>query len=147
MKTDKAFAAAIIATFSTFTMRADHAPRAVLPDAVVDVRTIEGVAYVKGEWRYSDTHIHKIEHKSVGPDLKASGAAHRTFDFAPDARGADYDDSTWEVIPADSEAGKTARQRPAFLQLARSIRTTWHGATPTGRRSTLRRKPASIVSG
>jgi hypothetical protein len=114
MKTDKAFAAAIIATFSTFTMRADHAPRAVLPDAVVDVRTIEGVADVKGEWRYSDTHIHKIEHKSVGPDLKASGAAHRTFDFAPDARGADYDDSTWEVIPADSLEKRRGNGRLSF---------------------------------
>lgn len=102
MKTHKAFAIAIIAAISTFTLRADHAPRAVLPDAVVDVRTAEGAAPVNGQWRYSDTHIHEIDHMSAGPDLKASGQPNRTFDFTPDARVADFDDSTWEVIPADS---------------------------------------------
>src|SRR6266545_3967135 len=81
---------------------ADHAPRAVLPDAVVDLRTMEGVARVNAQWRYSDTKIHEIDHRSVGPDLKASGPKNRTFDFTPDARATDFDDSKWEVIPADS---------------------------------------------
>lgn len=102
MKTNRAFLAAIIAVISTFTSRADHAPRAVLPDAVVDLQTVEGAARVNGQWRYSDTHIHEVAHKSVGPDLKASGPVNRTFDFTPDARGTDFDDSKWEVIHADS---------------------------------------------
>ena len=51
MKTNTAFVAAIIATISTLTLRADHAPRAVLPDAVVDLRTVEGAARVNGQWR------------------------------------------------------------------------------------------------
>lgn len=102
MKTNKAVVTAIIAAISTFILRADHAPRAVLPDAVVDLRTVEGAAHVSAQWRYSDTHIHEIAHKSVGPDLKASGPANRTFDFTPDARGMDFDDSKWEVIHADS---------------------------------------------
>lgn len=88
--------------YSSIAVHGGHAPRAVLPDAVVDLRTTEGAARVKAQWRYSDTHIHEIEHKRVGSDLKASGPANRTFDFTPDARAGDFDDSGWEVIPADS---------------------------------------------
>ena len=90
---------------------ADHAPRAVLPDAVVDLRTMEGVARVNAQWRYSDTKILEIDHRSVGPDLKASGPKNRTFDFTPDARGTDFDDSGWEVIPADSLEKRRANGR------------------------------------
>lgn len=81
---------------------AESMPRAVLPDAVVDLRTIEGVTRLNASWRYSDTLINAIDHRSVGPDLKASGPPNRTFDFAPDARATDFDDSQWEIIPADS---------------------------------------------
>lgn len=77
-------------------------PRAVLPDAVVDLRTPAGVARVQAQWRYSDTSISAIDHRAVGPDLKASGAKNRTFDFTPDARAITFDDSKWEIIPADS---------------------------------------------
>lgn len=94
--------------------RADHAPRAVLPDAVVDVRTTEGAARVNATWRYSDTTIKEIEHRSVGPDLRASGPANRTFDFTPDARAKDFDDSKWEVIPADSLEQRRGNGRLSF---------------------------------
>ncbi len=81
---------------------ASQMPRAALPDAVVDLRTPAGVARVNGQWRYSDTRIQEIEHRAVGADLKASGPKNRTYDFMPDARAKDFDDSKWEVIPADS---------------------------------------------
>ncbi len=77
-------------------------PRAVLPDSVIDLRTTEGAARTRTQWRYSDTRIHEIDHPSVGPDLKASGPPNRTHDFTPDARGADFDDSKWEMISANS---------------------------------------------
>ncbi len=93
---------AAVTVFIAGRVRAGHAPRTVLPDAVVDLRTIEGVARAKAQWRYSDTRINEIDHRSVGPDLKASGPKNRTFDFTPDARVTDFDDSKWEVIPADS---------------------------------------------
>src|SRR5438067_866715 len=73
--------------------RADYAPRAIPPDAVVDLCTPEGAARVRGQWHYSDTRINEIEHRSVGLDLKASGPPNRTYDFTPDGRGADFDDS------------------------------------------------------
>src|ERR1041384_3753908 len=82
--------------------RGDHASRAVLPSAVIDLRTTEGAGRVRAQWRYSDTTIQPIEHRSVGADLKASGPKNQTFDFMPDARAADFDDSKWEIIPADS---------------------------------------------
>lgn len=53
---------ALITLKPTPDSRADHAPRAVLPDAVVDLRTTEGVARVKAQWRYSDTRINEIDH-------------------------------------------------------------------------------------
>src|SRR6266404_3447911 len=93
---------------------ADHAPRAVPPDAVVDLRTIEGAARVRGQWHYSDTRIDEIEHRSVGPDLKASGPPNRTYDFTPDGHGADFDDSKWEVIPADSLEKRRGNGRLSF---------------------------------
>lgn len=105
---------AALANASTLTLRADHAPRAVLPDAVVDLRTTEGVARVNAQWRYSDTTIREIEHRDVGPDLKASGKPNKTFDFAPDARATDFDDSKWEIVPADSLEGRRGHGRLSF---------------------------------
>ena len=105
---------ALVTFLTTAMAKADHAPRAVLPDAVVDLRTTEGVARVKAEWRYSDTAIQQIEHRSVGADLKASGPKNHTFDFAPDARAADFDDSKWEVIPTDSLEKRRGNGRLSF---------------------------------
>src|SRR6266446_6483009 len=110
-------AALLVATIthaSPLTLRADHAPRAVLPDAVVDLRTTQGVARVNAQWRYSDTTIRKIEHRDVGADLKASGPKNHTFDFSPDARAADFDDSKWEIIPADSLEARRGHGRLSF---------------------------------
>ncbi len=84
---------AAIPVIVTASSRADHAPRAVLPEAVVDLRTTEGVARANAQWRYSDTRISEIDHRNVGSDLKASGPKNRTFDFTPDARATDFDDS------------------------------------------------------
>ena len=103
-----------VANASTLTLRADHASRAVLPDAVVDLRTTEGAARVNAQWRYSDTIIREIEHRDVGGDLKASGPKNHTFDFSPDARAADFDDSKWEVIPATSLEQRRGPGRLSF---------------------------------
>jgi hypothetical protein len=95
-------AALALAVFSTVGSRADHAPRTVAADALVDLRTSAGLAHLQAQWRYRDTRIQEIQHRSVGPDLKATGPANHTFDFTPDARATDFDDHDWEVIPADS---------------------------------------------
>src|SRR6266705_11548 len=109
-----ALLAAAITNASNLTLRADHTPRAVLPDAVVDLRTPEGVALVQAQWRYSDTIIREIESRDFGADVKASGPRNHTFDFSPDARAADFDDSRWEVIPADSLEARRGHGRLSF---------------------------------
>jgi gluconolactonase len=109
-----ALVVAAVIPIAAVTSRAEHAPRAVLPDAVVDLRTTAGVARVKAQWRYSDTRIREIDHRSVGPDLKASGPNNRTFDFTPDARATDFDDSKWEAIPADSLEKRRGDGRLSF---------------------------------
>ncbi|HTI98709.1 MAG TPA: hypothetical protein VL527_07375 [Dongiaceae bacterium] len=90
------------------------AAHAVLPDSVLDLRTTAGVEAIKAQWRYSDTAIMEIDHRDVGPDLKASGRANRTFDFGPDARAADFDDSHWELIPAESLEQRRGHGRLSF---------------------------------
>src|ERR1043165_1041319 len=105
---------AVLASAPILNLRADHASRAVLPDAVVDLRTTEGAARVNAQWRYSGTTIREIEHRDVGADLKASGPKNHTFDFAPDARAVDFDDSKWESIAADSLEGRRGHGRLSF---------------------------------
>src|SRR5436189_1451052 len=100
-----------VAALPAVTTRAAQTPRAFRPDAVVDLRTTEGLARAKAQWRYSDTRINEIDHRSVGPDLKASGPPNRTYDFTPDARAKDFDDGKWEVIPADSLETRRANGR------------------------------------
>lgn len=87
---------------AVWTVSAETVPRAMLPDAVIDLRTVEGVKRVRAEWRYSDTRIQEIQHRSVGPDLKASGPTNLTYDFTPDARTVGFDDSRWQILSPDS---------------------------------------------
>ncbi len=47
-----------------------------------------------GVWRYSDTRIVETEFRAPGPDGQPTGAPVKTYDYAPHAGGADFDDST-----------------------------------------------------
>src|SRR5437016_2009147 len=78
------------------------------PDAVIDLATKEGVDLVKGQWRYSDTKIIQIDFKAAGADKQPTGKPIKTYDFAPHAGGADFDDSKWEAIdPTTLEARRS----------------------------------------
>ncbi len=68
------------------------------PDAVIDLATRKGVELVNGQWRYSDTRIIEVDSRGPGADLKPSGAPIKTYDYAPHAGAADFDDSKWETI-------------------------------------------------
>ena len=68
------------------------------PDALVDLRTADGVRLVKGQWRYIDARIVEVDGKGPGPDLKPSGAPNRTYDYTPKAGTADFDDAAWERL-------------------------------------------------
>ena len=87
---------------------------AALPAAVVDLRTNAGAALVGAEWRYSDARIVEVEHRSPGPDLRASGPPNRTNDITPHAGVAGFDDSVWERIPPEGLEARRGNGRLAF---------------------------------
>jgi gluconolactonase len=78
------------------------------PDAIVDLRTKEGVGYVKGEWRYSDAQIIDKDFNAPGASaedklaLYPTGESIRTHDIFPKAGAKDFDDSRWQRIDASS---------------------------------------------
>ena len=90
------------------------APRAVLADAVVDLRTSAGAALVAAEWRFHEAAVVEVDHRAPGPDLKATGAPLRTHDISPKAGSAGFDDSSWERISADSLETRRSTGRLAF---------------------------------
>ncbi|MFO0954514.1 MAG: hypothetical protein U0835_25805 [Isosphaeraceae bacterium] len=57
----------------------------------IDLRTKEGVAAVKGAWRYTDVKIVEVPTKSV------DGKPIKTYNIEPKAFGPDFDDSKWEL--------------------------------------------------
>jgi len=70
------------------------------PDAVVDLASGEGVQLVRGQWRYHDVQIVDADSRKPGADLKPSGDPIKTYDYAPHAGAANFDDSQWETIAA-----------------------------------------------
>jgi gluconolactonase len=84
------------------------------PDAVVDLATAEGVAQVKGQWRYSDAQVVEAEFRASGPDGQPTGAPNTTHDIAPQAGGATFDDSSWEALDPTTLAKRRSAGRLAF---------------------------------
>jgi gluconolactonase len=84
------------------------------PDATIDLMTQEGVALVKGQWRYSDTKIIEVDHHRVGTDLGPSGPPNRTYDLVPQAGAADFDDSAWQVIDGPDLEARRSTGRLCF---------------------------------
>ena len=84
------------------------------PDAVVDLATVEGAALVHGQWRYADARIIETEFRAAGADLRPSGSPVRTYDHAPHAGGADFDDAAWPVIAPTMLEGRRSNGRLAF---------------------------------
>ena len=69
---------------------------AVAQSKKIALQTKEGVAAVKGEWRYHDVKLVEVDGK--GPD----GKPNKTYNIEPKAFGADFDDSKWEVVEPES---------------------------------------------
>ena len=78
------------------------------PDAVVDLRTHDGIQLLSTEWRYSDADIVDDRFGAPGPSgddplpLYPTGPKQATWNIEPKAGGADYDDSSWEVLDPTS---------------------------------------------
>lgn len=104
------------------------------PDAVIDLQTPEGVRMVAGQWRYSDVAIVEVDARGPGPDLKPSGTPIRTYDYAPKAGAADFDDSAWEEIAADTLGVRRATSKLCFnwYRIAITIPERIGSFDPTG---------------
>jgi gluconolactonase len=89
-------------------------PPADAPLATVDLATPEGVALMKGEWRYSDTRIVEVDFRAAGADGQPSGPPSRALDLEPHAGPADFDDSGWPVIAPESLSRRRTAGRLAF---------------------------------
>src|ERR1051326_4500403 len=63
---------------AAFSSRADHTSRAVLPSAMLDLRTAEGASHSGAQWRFSDTQIQSVRRRDVGSDLKPTGPQNPT---------------------------------------------------------------------
>lgn len=79
-----------------------HEAPAGSPGAVIDLATAQGAASVKGQWKYHDTRIVETGFRGPGPEGQPTGEPVMTYDYTPHAGGANFDDSAWETIPADS---------------------------------------------
>jgi gluconolactonase len=86
----------------------------VEPSATIDLATPEGVALVKGQWRYSDTKIVEVEFTGPGADGQPTGSPVRTYDYTPKAGGATFDDSQWPVIGPTTLSMRRATGRICF---------------------------------
>ena len=84
------------------------------PLAAIDLATREGMAQVKGEWRYRDADIVTVDFRAAGPDGQPTGKPVRTHDIAPHAGGRDYDDRDWEVIAPETLGQRRGNGRLSF---------------------------------
>jgi gluconolactonase len=84
------------------------------PEAIVDLRTTEGVQAVHGAWRYSDARIVEVDFNAAGADMKPSGPPIRTHDVEPKAGAAGFDDTAWEVLDPTTLEARRSNGRLAF---------------------------------
>jgi gluconolactonase len=104
------------------------------PLASIDLHTREGVALVKGQWRYSDTQIVEVDFTGPGADGQPTGAPVRTYDYAPKAGAAGFDDSAWEAVDPTALMQRRGRGRLSFnwYRIAITIPERIGGFDPTG---------------
>jgi gluconolactonase len=87
---------------------------AATPAAIIDLATDDGVRLVKGQWRYHDAAIVPVEHRAPGSDLRPSGPPNRTYDIAPHAGSADFDDSGWLALAPRELESRRGNGRLSF---------------------------------
>lgn len=84
------------------------------PEVSIDLSTVDGVKMVNGNWKYSDTKIIETDFKSAGADNQPTGNTVKTYDYTPHAGVADFDDSNWEIIPANELNKRRGNGRISF---------------------------------
>ena len=84
------------------------------PDAVIDLGSSAGTALAEAQWRYHDARIVETDFRAPGSDLRPSGAPVKTYDYAPRAGAADFDDTRWEAIGANALQARRGTGRLAL---------------------------------
>jgi gluconolactonase len=84
------------------------------PAMTIDLATPEGVARVKGQWRYSDVKIVETEFRAAGADGQPGATPVNTYDISPHAGGVDFDDSNWEAIEPAMLSRRRGNGRVSF---------------------------------
>ena len=110
------------------------------PDAIVDLRTHEGISKVSTQWKYSDAQIVDDKFGAPGPsgsdplDLYPTGPQQATWNITPKAGGKDFNDSTWEVLDPTSLEERRCPGRLCFnwYRLNVTIPPLIDGYDPTG---------------
>lgn len=82
--------------------------------AVIDLATAAGAASVTAEWRYHDIDIVPAQFPAAGTDQQPSGPPQATFDYAPHAGSARFDDTGWAVIQPESLTQRRGHGRLSF---------------------------------
>jgi gluconolactonase len=80
------------------------------PDAIVDLKTAEGVSLVAAKWFVQDAHVTDADFKAPGPGsngdklpLYPTGAAIKTHTIHPQINAADFDAGFREIKPTELE--------------------------------------------
>ncbi len=82
--------------------------------AVIDLATREGAALVRGVWRTHEARIVAVKHRAPDADGQPTGVPIETYDIAPRAGAAEFDDSAWEAIEPGALVGRRANGRLSF---------------------------------
>ena len=110
------------------------------PDAIIDLRTHEGMKMAQAEWKYSDAKIIDDQFGAPGPskddplDLYPTGKKMPTWNISPHAGGADFDDSQWSTLDPTTLEERRAPGRLCFnwYRINVTIPPTIDGLDPTG---------------
>jgi gluconolactonase len=103
-------------------------------DMTIDLGTIEGVNMVKGQWRYSDTEIIRVDFRAPGQEGQPTGKPIKTYDYTPHAGGVDFDDSKWETLDPTTLSKRRSTGRICFnwYRINLTIPEKIGGFDPTG---------------
>ncbi len=80
----------------------------------VDLTSEAGAALVSAKWKYSDARIVEIPFRAADANGQPTGAPVTTYDIAPQAGSAEFDDSAWPVIAPTSLSARRGNGRVAF---------------------------------
>lgn len=110
------------------------------PEAIVDLRTNQGIKLLKTSWKYSDVDIVEDSFGAPGPStedplyLYPTGKDQGTWNIAPKAGAADFDDSSWEILDPNSLEERRCPGKLCFnwYRLNLTIPQKIDGFDPTG---------------